>query len=210
MKTALLTGVLDIEQAGDDGSAGLGIVRPGPGLATITAGPKIAPQAVALVNESFTPANSAPDPGEQITVSLGVKNNGATPTTNLTATLLAIFAGLALVITAAGLAGLMAFSVSQRTQEIGVRMALGAARSEVLGMILRQGLRLVCIGLVLGAAGALAFSRLMAGLLFGIRPTDAATFALTGVVLLIIATLACLVPARRASTVDPMVALRTT
>jgi predicted permease len=126
----------------------------------------------------------------------------------LTATLLGIFAGLALVITAAGLAGLMAFSVSQRTQEIGVRMALGAARSEVLGMILRQGLRLVGIGLVLGAVGAFAFSRLMAGLLFGIGPTDAATFALTGVLLLIIATLACLVPARRASTVDPMVALR--
>ena len=128
----------------------------------------------------------------------------------LTATLLGIFAGLALVITAAGLAGLMAFSVSQRTQEIGVRMALGAARSEVLGMILRQGLRLVGIGLVLGAVGAFAFSRLMAGLLFGIGPTDAATFALTGVLLLIIATLACLVPARRASTVDPMVALRST
>ena len=114
------------------------------------------------------------------------------------------------MITAAGLAGLMAFSVSQRTQEIGVRMALGAARSEVLGMILRQGLRLVGIGLVLGAVGAFAFSRLMAGLLFGIGPTDAATFALTGVLLLIIATLACLVPARRASTVDPMVALRST
>jgi len=128
----------------------------------------------------------------------------------LTATLLGIFAGLALVITAAGLAGLMAFSVSQRTQEIGVRMALGAARSEVLGMVLRQGLRLVCIGLALGAVGAFALSRLMAGLLFGIRPNDAATFALTGVVLLIIATLACLVPARRAATVDPMVALRST
>jgi ABC-type antimicrobial peptide transport system, permease component len=128
----------------------------------------------------------------------------------LTATLLGIFAGLALVITAAGLAGLMAFSVSQRTQEIGVRMALGAARSDVLGMVLRQGLRLVCIGLAAGAVGAFALSRLMAGLLFGIRPNDAATFALTGVVLLTIATLACLVPARRAATVDPMVALRST
>jgi predicted permease len=128
----------------------------------------------------------------------------------LTATLLGIFAGLALVITAAGLAGLMAFSVNQRTQEIGVRMALGAARSEVLGMILRQGLRLVCIGLAVGAVGALSLSRLMAGLLFGIRPHDAATFALTALLLLLIATLACLVPARRAATVDPMVALRST
>jgi putative ABC transport system permease protein len=128
----------------------------------------------------------------------------------LTATLLGVFAGLALVITAAGLAGLMAYSVSQRTQEIGVRMALGAARSEVLAMILTQGLRLVGLGLVLGAAGAFALSRLMAGLLFGIRPTDAATFALTGGVLLLVATLACLIPARRAATVDPMVALRST
>jgi putative ABC transport system permease protein len=100
--------------------------------------------------------------------------------------------------------------VSQRTQEIGVRMALGAARSEVLAMILTQGLRLVGLGLVLGAAGAFALSRLMAGLLFGIRPTDAATFALTGGVLLLVATLACLIPARRAATVDPMVALRST
>jgi putative ABC transport system permease protein len=114
------------------------------------------------------------------------------------------------VITAAGLAGLMAFSVSQRTQEIGVRMALGAARSEVLQMILRQGLRLVGIGLVIGAVGAFALSRLMAGLLFGIRPNDAATFVVTGAVLLVIATLACLVPARRAATIDPMVVLRST
>jgi putative ABC transport system permease protein len=128
----------------------------------------------------------------------------------LTATLLGVFAGLALVITAAGLAGLMAFSVSQRTQEIGVRMALGAARSEVLQMILRQGLRLVGIGLVIGAVGAFALSRLMAGLLFGIRPNDAATFVVTGAVLLVIATLACLVPARRAATIDPMVVLRST
>ena len=91
-----------------------------------------------------------------------------------------------------------------------MRMALGAARSEVLSMILRQGLRLVCIGLALGAVGALSLSRLMAGLLFGIRPHDGATFALTALLLLLIATLACLVPARRASSVDPMVALRST
>jgi ABC-type antimicrobial peptide transport system permease subunit len=91
-----------------------------------------------------------------------------------------------------------------------VRMALGAARSEVLEMILHQGLRLVGIGLVIGAVGAFALSRLMAGLLFGIRPNDAATFVVTGAVLLVIATLACLVPARRAATVDPMVALRST
>jgi len=128
----------------------------------------------------------------------------------LTATLLGMFAGLALVITAAGLAGLMAFSVSQRTQEIGVRMALGAARSEVMAMVLRHGLRLVVIGLVAGAAGALALSRAMSGLLYGVTPTDAPTFAATAAVLVSIAALACLIPARRASTVDPMVALRST
>jgi ABC-type antimicrobial peptide transport system permease subunit len=77
-------------------------------------------------------------------------------------------------------------------------------------MVLRQGLRLVLIGLVAGSAGALALSRVMAGLLFGVRPTDAATFAATGVILVVIAAVACLVPARRASTVDPMVALRST
>jgi predicted permease len=127
----------------------------------------------------------------------------------LTASLLGMFALLALLITGAGLAGVVAFSVSQRTQEIGVRMALGAERGEVLAMVLREGMRLVLAGLVLGVAGAFAATRMMAGLLYGVGTTDPLTFAGVVLVLLAVATAACLVPARRATAVDPMVALRT-
>ena len=126
----------------------------------------------------------------------------------LTTSLLLVFALLALVITAAGLGGVVAFSVSQRTQEIGVRMALGASRAEVLGMVLREGLRLVGLGLGLGALAALLLSRLMAGLLFHVDTTDPLTFGGMGLVLVLIAAAACLVPARRAATVDPLIALR--
>jgi putative ABC transport system permease protein len=127
----------------------------------------------------------------------------------LTASLLMMFALLALVITGAGLAGVIAFSVSQRTQEIGVRMALGAERSEVLSMVVGEGMRLVFAGLVFGVAGALAAARLMAGLLYGVKTTDPATFIGVSAVLAAVAIAACLVPARRATRVDPMVALRT-
>jgi putative ABC transport system permease protein len=126
----------------------------------------------------------------------------------LTASLLGMFALLALVITGAGLAGVVAFSVSQRTQEIGVRMALGAERGEVLSMVLRQGMRLVLAGLVLGVAGALLATRLISGLLYGVGTTDPLTFAGVGLVLMAVAAAACLVPARRAATVDPIIALR--
>jgi ABC-type antimicrobial peptide transport system permease subunit len=102
----------------------------------------------------------------------------------------------------------VAFSVSERTQEIGVRMALGAGRGEVLGMVLRQGLRLVVFGLVLGVAAAVLLTRLMSGLLFRVEATDPLTFTAMAGVLVLIASAACLAPARRASTVDPMVALR--
>jgi putative ABC transport system permease protein len=126
----------------------------------------------------------------------------------LTTTLILLFALLALCITAAGLGGVVAFSVSQRTQEIGVRMALGAGRGEVLGMVLREGLRLVGLGLVLGALAAVFLGRLITGLLFHVETTDPITFAAMALVLILIAAGACLVPARRAATVDPLVALR--
>jgi putative ABC transport system permease protein len=126
----------------------------------------------------------------------------------LTTTLLLLFALVALCITAAGLGGVVAFSVSQRTQEIGVRMALGAGRGEVLGMVLRDGLRLVAFGLALGIAAAILLTRLMTGLLFQVEATDPITFASMALVLMLIAAAACLAPARRASTVDPMIALR--
>ena len=126
----------------------------------------------------------------------------------LTMLLLALFAGLAVTITATGIGGVIAFTVSQRTSEIGLRMALGAQQGMVLGMILRQGLTLVLIGLTIGLAGALALGGLMAGLLFGIEPTDPWTFFGVAVVLAGVAVIACLLPARRATAISPMTALR--
>jgi predicted permease len=126
----------------------------------------------------------------------------------LTATLLALFGLLALVITAAGIAGVVAFSVNQRTQEFGVRMALGAQRSSVLSLVLRQGLQLVLIGLAIGCAGALVLTEVLTTMLFGIEPTDGVTFVAVAMVLVAVAAIACFVPARRAASVDPILALR--
>jgi ABC-type antimicrobial peptide transport system permease subunit len=113
-----------------------------------------------------------------------------------------------LLITAAGIGGVLALSVSQRTTEIGVRMAMGARRDEVMAMILRQGLGLVLVGLALGIVGAFALSRMLDRLLFGIPPTDPVTYAAVAALLLLVAAAACLLPARRAASVDPLVALR--
>ena len=126
----------------------------------------------------------------------------------LTATLIGVFAGIALLITAAGLAGVIAFSVNQRSQEFGVRMALGASRGSVLQLVLGQGLRLVAFGLALGSIAAIALSSTVRALLFDTEPTDIPTFVAVAVVLAIVALVACLLPARRASSVDPLVALR--
>ena len=126
----------------------------------------------------------------------------------LTATLLGLFGLLALIITATGIAGVIAFSVNQRTQEFGVMMALGAPRVNVLAMVLRQGLQLVLIGLAIGLAGALVLTRMLTTMLFGIEPTDGITFVAVSMVLIAVAALACLVPAKRAASVDPMIALR--
>jgi predicted permease len=130
----------------------------------------------------------------------------ASPT--LVATLLGLFGVLALIITAAGIAGVIAFSVNQRTQEFGIRMALGARRTSVLSLVLRQGLALVLAGLAIGLAGALVLTRLLTTLLFGVQPTDGVTFVAVSMVLVAVAAIACLIPARRAASVDPMVALR--
>jgi putative ABC transport system permease protein len=134
------------------------------------------------------------------------ENSLAAP--RLTAALIGLFAALALAITLAGVSGVIALTVSQRTREIGVRLALGATPGGVLAMILRQGMRLVLIGLALGAAGALAFARLMGSLLFGVGPTDALTYAGVSLAFVAVAAVACLIPARRATRIDPMIALR--
>ncbi len=126
----------------------------------------------------------------------------------LVASLLGLFGALALVITASGLIGVVAYSVSQRTREIGVRLALGAAPGTVLRMVLGQGMTLVVGGLGLGLAAALAFGRLGRGLLFGVAPLDPLTYATVTLVLLACSLAACALPARQATRVDPMLALR--
>lgn len=123
-------------------------------------------------------------------------------------TLLSIFATVALVLTIVGLYGVMSYSVAQRTSEIGIRLALGAQTSDVLSLIVGQGLRLVMVGLAIGLVGAFALTRLMSSLLFGVTTKDPLTFTTVGVLLAVVGLLACYLPARRATRVDPLVALR--
>jgi ABC-type antimicrobial peptide transport system permease subunit len=118
------------------------------------------------------------------------------------------FAALALLLSAIGIYALISYSVSQRTREIGVRVALGAQRSSVFGMVLKEGLRLILFGLLLGWLGAFSATRVMRSLLYSTSPTDAVSFMATSLVLIAVALLACYIPARRAAKVDPMVALR--
>ena len=123
-------------------------------------------------------------------------------------TLLAIFAAVALVLTIVGLYGVMSYSVAQRTNEIGIRMALGAQTHDVLRLIVAQGFKLILLGLAIGLVGAFAVMRVISSLLFGVTTKDPLTFAAVAVLLAFVALLACYIPARRAARVDPMEALR--
>ena len=122
--------------------------------------------------------------------------------------LLGGFALLALVLAGIGIYGVMSYSVAQRTREIGVRIALGAQSRDVLKMVLSQALVLTALGLVIGLVGAFALTRFLVTLLFEVKPTDVTTFAIVSTVLGAIAMMACLIPARRATKVDPLKALR--
>ncbi|HTP31780.1 MAG TPA: ABC transporter permease [Candidatus Acidoferrales bacterium] len=122
--------------------------------------------------------------------------------------MLGAFALFALVLSAIGVYGVMSYLVSQSTHDIGVRVALGAQRGNIIGMVVRQGVELVAFGIAAGLAGALALTRVMAALLFGVSTTDAVTFSLVALVLAMVAILATWLPARRATSVDPMIALR--
>jgi len=124
------------------------------------------------------------------------------------ALLMGIFAALALALTSVGIYGVLSFQVARRTQEIGIRMALGARRANVLFMVVRQGALLAAAGIAIGLAGALALSRFLSSLLYGVKPTDPLTFFGVSLILVAVALLASFIPARRATKVDPMVALR--
>jgi len=133
---------------------------------------------------------------------------GDTAWDRLTAAVVALFGVLAVLLALMGLYGVVARAVSVRTKEMGIRMALGARRMEVLVQVGRRGVLLILVGLGVGLVGALGLTRMLASLLYEVKPTDPMTFVLASLALLGVALLACYIPARRAARVDPMVALR--
>ncbi len=161
---------------------------------------------VAAVRQAVTAVQRELPVSDVMTMAQRIANS--TSRTRFIAVLLVLFAVLALVLAVTGLYGLIAYSVAQRTREIGIRMALGARSVEVLCLTLRQGMGLVAIGVTIGMAAALALTRLMRSLLYEVSAADPLTFAAVALLLALAAFLACYIPARRAARIDPMVALR--
>jgi len=151
------------------------------------------------------------DPGQPVTRLATMEQIVAASTAQrrLALLLFAAFAAVAILLAAAGIYGVLAGSVTERTREIGLRSALGAAPRDILAMVLLQGARLALAGLALGLAGALALGRFLGALLYAVEPTDPATLVAVVALLALVALFACLLPARRALRVDPMTALRT-
>jgi ABC-type antimicrobial peptide transport system permease subunit len=133
---------------------------------------------------------------------------GALAARRFSLSLVGVFAVTALLLAAAGLYAVIAYLVSQRTREIGIRLALGAAPRHIMRLMMGQGMKLTLIGVAIGFVGAIAVTRLMRSLLFAVAPNDLTTFGISAIVLIVVALLACFIPARRATKVDPLVALR--
>ena len=185
------------------GTVDQALVRPAYLLARTTADPE------SLINQVRTAVHEVdPETVVDKTTTLEQAHSEALASPRLTTLLITIFALIALIITAAGIAGVMALAVNQRTHELGIRLALGATPQGVLWMVLRQGMVTTCVGLAIGSLAALALTRILRTHLFAVEPTDPLTFLTIAGVLGGIAWLACMVPARRVTRIDPMVALR--
>ena len=180
------------------------IARPGMNVIARTGGD------ASLLQPAIRAAVAAVDKTQAISFFSTMETNVALSlgTQRLVATLTGVFAALALVLSLTGLYSVLAYLVSQRTAEIGIRMALGATRRQVVGMVMRSGLGLVAVGLVLGLAGAAGTARLIRQLLFGVGPLNAGIYAGVAVVFALVAALACLGPSLRASRIDPLAAFR--
>ena len=162
--------------------------------------------AVSAVRHEFEAMDGQLTPSKVLTLETVIKDS--TTRENFNMLMLTVFASVALLLAAVGIYGLMSYAVEQRTQEIGIRMALGAGRAEMMKMILGQGMRLVGAGVVIGLTAAFGLTRLLSGLLFGVKAGDPLTFGAVAVILTVVALLAAFVPAQRATRIDPILALR--
>jgi len=174
------------------------IVRTKPGIAPMSLSQPV--QEALLAGETQLPATKV-STMESLSLT-------STARQNFTLLLLGVFAAIALLLATVGIYGVISYGVTQRTREFGIRIALGAERANVVRLVVGQGLVLTLMGVAAGLAGAFALTRFLASMLFGVRPTDPLTFVIVSLVLTGTALLACYLPARRATKVDPMMALR--